>query len=163
MRGRRSRSLPDIPHQRVFEVVDRCWGGVLAERPDAMSASNRSHLQPSYAHYSLETSRYVGPETSVESTHSVTPDTGEGIHFFFFKGGQNWILCPVEKIVPDEKNKLLFIRPKTDNSFSTYPPSKLRPSKNGRESNSRREQNSVPNDVTHTHTHTHTETHDSQK
>ena len=59
----------------------------------------------------------------------------------------------VEKIVLDEKNKLLFIRPKTDNSFSTYRPSKLRPSKNGRESNSRCELNSVPNDVTHTQRH----------
>ena len=36
-----------------------------------------------------------------------------------FKGGQNWILRPVNKIVLDENNKLLFIRPKTDNSFST--------------------------------------------
>lgn len=84
MRGRRSRPLPDISDQRVFEVVDRCRGGVLAQRPDAMSASNRSHLQPSYAHYSLETSRYVSPETSLESTHSVTPDTGEGIHLTSF-------------------------------------------------------------------------------
>ena len=39
-----------------------------------------------------------------------------------FKGGQNWILRPGEKLVLDEKNKLLFIRPKTDNSFSTYRP-----------------------------------------
>ena len=45
------------------------------------------------------------------------------------KGGQNWILRPVEKIFLNEKSKLLFIRPKTDNSFSTYRPSKLRPSK----------------------------------
>ena len=52
-----------------------------------------------------------------------------------FKGGQNWILRPVNKIVLDENNKLLFIRPKTDNSFSTYRPSKLRPSENGPESN----------------------------
>ena len=36
----------------------------------------------------------------------------------YFKGGQNWILCQVEKIVFDEKNKLFFIRPKTDNSYS---------------------------------------------
>ena len=39
---------------------------------------------------------------------------------FFIKGGQNWILSQVEKIVLDERNKLLFIRPKTDNSFSTF-------------------------------------------
>ena len=48
-----------------------------------------------------------------------------------FKGGQNWILSQVGKIVLDEKNKLLFIRPKTDKLFSTYCPSKLRPSENG--------------------------------
>ena len=65
---------------------------------------------------------------------------------------ENWILRLVEKIVLDEKSKLLFIWPKTDNSFSTYRPSKLRPSENGPESNPRREQNSVPNDVTHTQT-----------
>ena len=62
------------------------------------------------------------------------------------KGGQNWILSQVEKIVLDEKNKLLFIRPKTDNSFSTYRLSKLRPSENGPETNSRREHNFVPSD-----------------
>ena len=60
------------------------------------------------------------------------------------KRGHNLILRPVEKIVLNEKNKLLFIRPKTDNLFSTYRPSKLRPSENSRESDLRREQNSDP-------------------
>ncbi len=80
------------------------------------------------------------------------------------KGGQNWILSRVEKIVLDEKNKLLFIRPKTDNSFSTYRLSKLRRSENGPETNSKQEHDFVPSDVRHKNLdteHTDTQTSDS--
>ena len=57
------------------------------------------------------------------------------------------------KIVLDKKNKFLFNRPNTDNSFSTYCPSKLRPNKNDHESNSRRERNSYPREAQKDMTH----------